>query len=55
LIPDVCELTEKHLEALRDTVVCPLWPDADIILIEQTFVGDGASGRCGGFNLGSHV
>jgi len=23
--------------------------DADIILIEQTFVGDGASGRCGGF------
>jgi len=24
-------------------------PDADIILIEQTFVGDGASGRCGGF------
>ncbi len=24
-------------------------PDADIILIEQTFVGDGASGRNGGF------
>ena len=24
-------------------------PDAEIILIEQTFVGDGASGRCGGF------
>ena len=24
-------------------------PDADIILIEQTFIGDGASGRCGGF------
>lgn len=24
-------------------------PNADIILIEQTFVGDGASGRCGGF------
>lgn len=24
-------------------------PEADIILIEQTFVGDGASGRCGGF------
>ncbi len=24
-------------------------PDADIILIEQTFVADGASGRCGGF------
>jgi glycine/D-amino acid oxidase-like deaminating enzyme len=24
-------------------------PDADIILIEQTFVGNGASGRCGGF------
>jgi len=24
-------------------------PDADIVLIEQTFVGDGASGRCGGF------
>ena len=24
-------------------------PDADIILIEHTFVGDGASGRCGGF------
>lgn len=24
-------------------------PDLDIILIEQTFVGDGASGRCGGF------
>ncbi len=24
-------------------------PDADIILIEKTFVGDGASGRCGGF------
>ncbi len=24
-------------------------PDTDIILIEQTFVGDGASGRCGGF------
>ncbi|MCP4768315.1 MAG: FAD-dependent oxidoreductase [Gammaproteobacteria bacterium] len=24
-------------------------PDADIILIERTFVGDGASGRCGGF------
>jgi glycine/D-amino acid oxidase-like deaminating enzyme len=80
----------KHLEALKDAVVSPLWhdpdimpeplapitsdekcellivgggftglwaavqakerkPDADIILIEQTFVGDGASGRCGGF------
>ena len=24
-------------------------PDIDIILIEQTFIGDGASGRCGGF------
>lgn len=24
-------------------------PDADIILIEQTFIADGASGRCGGF------
>jgi len=24
-------------------------PDAKIIIIEQTFVGDGASGRCGGF------
>jgi glycine/D-amino acid oxidase-like deaminating enzyme len=24
-------------------------PDADIILIEQSFIGDGASGRCGGF------
>ena len=24
-------------------------PAADIILIEQTFIGDGASGRCGGF------
>jgi glycine/D-amino acid oxidase-like deaminating enzyme len=24
-------------------------PDADIILIEQTFIGDGASGRNGGF------
>lgn len=24
-------------------------PDANIIIIEQTFVGDGASGRCGGF------
>ncbi len=24
-------------------------PDVDIILIEQTFIGDGASGRCGGF------
>jgi glycine/D-amino acid oxidase-like deaminating enzyme len=24
-------------------------PDADIIIIEQTFAGDGASGRCGGF------
>lgn len=81
---------EKHLEALKDAVLRPLWhdpdimpelqtplsedktcellivgggftglwaamqvkerkPDADIILIEQTFVGDGASGRCGGF------
>jgi glycine/D-amino acid oxidase-like deaminating enzyme len=80
----------KHIEALKDAVVRPLWhdpdimpeplapisadekcellivgggftglwaamqakerkPDADIILIEQTFVGDGASGRCGGF------
>jgi glycine/D-amino acid oxidase-like deaminating enzyme len=24
-------------------------PEADIIIIEQTFIGDGASGRCGGF------
>ena len=24
-------------------------PDADIVLIEQTFIGNGASGRCGGF------
>ena len=24
-------------------------PQADIILIEQSFVGNGASGRCGGF------
>ncbi len=81
---------EKHLEALKDAVVRPLWhdpdimptrlaplssdlkcellivgggftglwaavqlkerkPDADIVLIEQTFIGDGASGRCGGF------
>ena len=24
-------------------------PDADVVLIDQTFVGDGASGRCGGF------
>lgn len=80
----------KHLEALKNAVLRPLWhdpeimpeplapissdetcellivgggftglwaaiqakerkPDADIILIEQTFVGDGASGRCGGF------
>jgi glycine/D-amino acid oxidase-like deaminating enzyme len=29
-------------------------PDADIILIEQTFVGDGASGRNGGF-LGTNI
>jgi glycine/D-amino acid oxidase-like deaminating enzyme len=27
-------------------------PDADIILIEQTSIGDGASGRCGGFLAG---
>ena len=81
---------EKHLVALKDAAVRPLWhdpdimprvlapitseekcellivgggftglwaamqakerkPDADIILIEQTFIGDGASGRCGGF------
>ena len=81
---------EKHLEALKNAVVRPLWhdpdimpeplpalssdekcellivgggftglwaamqvkerkPDADVILIEQTFIGDGASGRCGGF------
>ena len=81
---------ERHLEALKDAALSPLWhdpgimpeplapissnvscellivgggftglwaamqakerkPDADIILIEQTFVGDGASGRCGGF------
>ena len=81
---------KKHLEALKDAVVRPLWhdpdimpeplaplasnekcellivgggftglwaamqakerkPDADIALIEQSFVGDGASGRCGGF------
>ena len=81
---------QKHLEALKDAIACPLWhdpeimpdqlpeissdqscellivgggftglwaamqakernADADIILIEQTFVGDGASGRCGGF------
>lgn len=24
-------------------------PEAEIVLVEQTFVGDGASGRCGGF------
>ncbi|HFB65885.1 MAG TPA: FAD-dependent oxidoreductase [Aeromonadales bacterium] len=24
-------------------------PEVDILLIEQTFIGDGASGRCGGF------
>ena len=24
-------------------------PDVDIVLIEQTFIGDGASGRNGGF------
>ena len=81
---------ERHLEALKDAALRPLWhdpnimpeplapitseescellivgggftglwaamqakerkPDANIILIEQTFVGDGASGRCGGF------
>ena len=81
---------QQHLEALKDSVVRPLWhdpeimpetlapiasdekcellivgggftglwaamqvkernPEADIILIEQTFIGDGASGRCGGF------
>ena len=81
---------QQHLEALKDSVVHPLWhdpeimpeilppissdekcellivgggftglwaamqvkernPEADIILIEQTFIGDGASGRCGGF------
>jgi len=81
---------ERHLEALKEAALTPLWhdpgimpeplapissnvscellivgggftglwaamqakerkPDADIILIEQTFVGDGASGRCGGF------
>jgi len=81
---------EKHLEALKEAALHPLWhdpeimpeplapvtsdescellivgggftglwaaiqakerkPDADIILIEQTFIGDGASGRCGGF------
>ncbi len=80
----------KHLDALQDAVLRPLWhdpdimpeplaplasdekcellivgggftglwaamqakernPDTDIILVEQTFVGDGASGRCGGF------
>jgi len=80
----------KHINALKDAVVRPLWhdpeimpetlapidsdktcellivgggftglwaamqvkerkPDADIILIEQRFIGDGASGRCGGF------
>ena len=80
----------QHINALKDSLVRPLWhdpdimpeplapltsnqecellivgggftglwaamqakerkPDADIILIEQTFVGDGASGRCGGF------
>jgi glycine/D-amino acid oxidase-like deaminating enzyme len=80
----------KHHDALKDTLLSPLWhdpeimpepepslgkdekcellivgggftglwaavqarerkPDADIILIEQTFVGDGASGRNGGF------
>jgi len=81
---------KKHVEALKDAAVRPLWhdadimpqplapisseetcellivgggftglwaaiqakerkPDADIVLIEQTFIGDGASGRCGGF------
>ena len=81
---------KKHLEALKDAIVHPLWhdpeimpeplapiasdencellivgggftglwaamqakerkPDADIVIIEQTFIGDGASGRCGGF------
>jgi len=81
---------KKHLEALQDAALRPLWhdpdimpeplppvssdkhcellivgggftglwaamqakerePDADIILIEQSFIGDGASGRCGGF------
>ena len=81
---------QQHLEALKDSVVRPLWhdpaimpetlapiasdekcellivgggftglwaamqvkernPEADIIIIEQTFIGDGASGRCGGF------
>jgi glycine/D-amino acid oxidase-like deaminating enzyme len=81
---------KKHLEALKDAELRPLWhdreimpeplpaissdeecellivgggftglwaamqakerqPDADIIIIDQTFVGDGASGRCGGF------
>ena len=81
---------KRHLEALRDAAVRPVWhdrdvmpeplapltseekcdllivgggftglwaamqakerkPDADIMLIEQTFIGDGASGRCGGF------
>ena len=81
---------KRHLEALRDAAVRPVWhdpdvmpeplapltseekcellivgggftglwaamqakerkPDADIILIEQTFISDGASGRCGGF------
>ncbi len=81
---------KRHVEALRDAAVRPVWhdpdvmpeplapltseekcelliagggftglwaamqakerkPDLDIILIEQTFIGDGASGRCGGF------
>jgi glycine/D-amino acid oxidase-like deaminating enzyme len=81
---------KKHLEALKDAELRPLWhdpeimpeplpaissdeecellivgggftglwaaiqakerqPDADIVIIDQTFVGDGASGRCGGF------
>ncbi len=80
----------RHIDALKDAAVRPLWhdpdimpeplapissgqkcellivgggftglwaamqakerkPDADIILIEQTFIGDGASGRNGGF------
>lgn len=81
---------QKHLEALKDTKLGPVWhdpdimpvpqpalssdktcellivgggftglwaalqvkerkPEADIILIEKSFIGDGASGRCGGF------
>ena len=41
----------QPIDALKDAAMQAKKrkPEADIILIEQTFVGDGASGRCGGF------